>query len=1039
MIKIFNATDTDFSTNGNVVINPVKCLEYKKKSLNGWYIEVEIPIKYIDYIEKDKLCVVKTKSKIKPQAFRIGDTIKKTNKKISFTANHVMFDSEDYFLLDVRPTNMSGAEAIEYINQRTDKRSPFTISSNVENINTEYFVRKNLLEAWKLAEERWNGVFDADNFTIYFQKSVGNDNGESIIYGKNMENMTIFEDWSTVCTKICPVGYDGLLLPEKYLESEVQYEKPYTRKKDFETELDTTEATEEELITELRKKAIDYLNDNKYPKVSYEIQSNINQKMEIGDIIEVKHPLVTIKTEVLEYTHDIILQKIISLTFGNYTRDVKSKFDSIKSSISDVKQLVSKQEVIIKEQTSLINSLNKNGFVYIDENEVLILDQIPKENARNVWRFGLGGIGFSSNGYEGPFKIAITMDGQINADFITTGKLSVNIIEGLAETLDSWSKIMLGMENIKLIVQNTVDITREKEEEASILTLEECMAGTLVELRIYKGSDLTVDEEETHLIINIIPENQEFDLNIGEPLRYIKFATQEGISEVFDEVQYKNGTFYSIRRIGIDESENLYILDNEIVTELSDEKIKIAEGTNTIKITNFQSVKIYAKYTKKNEFTDLFATQVQLNSAIDIVSNAILAKVSQDNIIAAINLAVREKQGIIEITSDLFSLMSKYLTITNEGAVTATNIKAIAGEIAGFKMWTDESGGKTRNWLTKDYEIDGKIYRSGILVRNDYNTDFIFAGMPVASDGSWNTGDASLRIFNNGTVKLKDFYILHDTGENALRFTKYGIYTYLSNGNYWAYKGTTFRNGIESREGIIFHDAQGFEIIDGLHANQVQFYVGYRTGTNSGTNEGIHAYDDFTFHGGVNDNGHTLVTGGERGVGTTIISVLGAAIANGYVVVVSSNGTTVTLSGNLSDRNFKKNIRSTEVKLALEIIRKIRFYSFEWKDGDRTTKIGFIAQELAEIDESLAIKVKQGDNSKYEYLYQLNIDEILAYNTKAIQEIDESFEEYKKENNELKKIVNKQEKVINFLISKLNCEEELNEYLKKEEENETRD
>ena len=52
MIKIFNENDRDFSTNGNIALKPLKCVEYKKKSLNGWYIECEIPIKYKDYIEK---------------------------------------------------------------------------------------------------------------------------------------------------------------------------------------------------------------------------------------------------------------------------------------------------------------------------------------------------------------------------------------------------------------------------------------------------------------------------------------------------------------------------------------------------------------------------------------------------------------------------------------------------------------------------------------------------------------------------------------------------------------------------------------------------------------------------------------------------------------------------------------------------------------------------------------------------------------------------------------------------------------------------
>lgn len=436
MIKIFNANDRDFSTAGNIIIEPIKCIEYKKKSLNGWYIEVEIPIKYKEHISKDKLCVVKTKSKLNPQAFRIGEDIEYSTRKIKFKADHVMFDAKDYVLLDVRPTGQNGLNALNYINERTDNVSPFSIYSNVENADTAYFIRKNLLEAWTTIEERWGGVFDADNWNISFLTSVGNDNGETIVYGKNMQGFDIYEDWSSVCTKLCPVGYDGIMLEETYLESDVQYEKPYTRVVDFQTSLETEEQTEENLLTELRQNAEAYLEENKIPKVSYTVISNINEKLEIGDTIKVSHPFVEIFTEVLEYAYDLISKKVKSLTFGNYTRDVKTKFDNIKNSITEINKTLSKQEAVINTQTNLINTLNKNGYVYIDENEILILDTLPKEAAKNVWRFGLGGIGFSSNGYEGPFETAITMDGQINASFITTGTLSVDRIEGLANELN---------------------------------------------------------------------------------------------------------------------------------------------------------------------------------------------------------------------------------------------------------------------------------------------------------------------------------------------------------------------------------------------------------------------------------------------------------------------------------------------------------------------------------------------------------------------------------------------------------------------------
>ena len=232
-------------------------------------------------------------------------------------------------------------------------------------------------------------------------------------------------------------GYDGIMLPEKFLESDVQYEKPYSRVIDFQTSLDSEEQTEEKLLQELRENALAYLEENKVPKVSYTIISNINEKLEIGDTIKVLHPFVNIFTEVLEYEYNLNSKKVVSLTFGNYNRDVKTKFDNIKNTITELNQTLSKQDTVIKKQTDLINSLNKNGYVYIDDNEILILDTIPKEQAKNVWRFGLGGIGFSSNGYEGPFELAMTMDGQINANFITTGTLSTSRIEGLSNFISA--------------------------------------------------------------------------------------------------------------------------------------------------------------------------------------------------------------------------------------------------------------------------------------------------------------------------------------------------------------------------------------------------------------------------------------------------------------------------------------------------------------------------------------------------------------------------------------------------------------------------
>lgn len=729
MIKIFDANDRDFTSAGNIVINSTKCLEYKKKSLNGWYIEVEIPIKYKEYIAKDKLCVVKTKSKLNPQAFRIGENIQYNNRKITFTANHVMFDAQDYFLVDVRPTNLNGLNALNYINQRTDKVSPFTIYSNIENVNTAYFVRKNLLEAWATIEERWNGVFDADNWNISFLQSVGHDNGETIAYGKDMQSMEIYEDWSNVTTRLYPVGTNELMLPEKYIDSDVQYEKPYTRTVDFQTEITqedfedlTEEEKEEAMIEELRANAQEYLEENKYPKMSYTTTSNINNDMEIGDTIQVLHPLVTIKTEVLEYQYDIISKRIKSLTFGNFTRDVKAKFDNIKNTINEIGQEVSRQETAIQNQTDLINSLNKNGYVYIDDNEILILDKIPKEEAKNVWRFGLGGIGFSSNGYEGPFEVAITMDGQINADFITTGTMAVSRIDGLANIISDYetqiANINLQLGQIEQEVSNIQVLTREQEGEKTI-TLENCYPNKLLELHIYGNNEVfeyLYPSDDLYPADNLYPygdsrivvEDEDgnstiYELGVTEVLRKNE--------ETCDEYVLAGGIASVIRRI----NENGTTKDTPEIETLGEFNIELGNGTNTITIKNYTAT-LKAKFAINSDYTNVFATKVEMNSSItqtaDEINMEVSKKVDGDKIISTINQSAER----VSINANKINLNGSITANGNFKIDTEGNMQCKDATMEDsfmdnitIKSMTSEDG-------SFYFNSDGKIYGTSIAL-----------------------------------------------------------------------------------------------------------------------------------------------------------------------------------------------------------------------------------------------------------------------------------------------------------------------------------
>ena len=122
-------------------------------------------------------------------------------------------------------------------------------------------------------------------------EKVGGDNGFSIVYGKNSQGVKVVESWSEVCTKILPLGSNELLLPELYLTSDISYPIPYTRTVSFnvpEKDENDNEYTLKQRQETLRTLAKKYLDEHKYPQISYEIKADVPQELCINDVIRIK-------------------------------------------------------------------------------------------------------------------------------------------------------------------------------------------------------------------------------------------------------------------------------------------------------------------------------------------------------------------------------------------------------------------------------------------------------------------------------------------------------------------------------------------------------------------------------------------------------------------------------------------------------------------------------------------------------------------------------------------------------------------------------
>ena len=110
------------------------------------------------------------------------------------------------------------------------------------------------------------------------------------------------------------------------------------------------------------------------------------------------------------------------------TQSLRSSVGSISESLPGMESSILKQAT--QNATALITSGALGGHVVVLPDEIYITDSANLNSARKVWRWNLNGLGYSSTGINGSFGTAMTMDGSIVADRITTGKLSANRISG---------------------------------------------------------------------------------------------------------------------------------------------------------------------------------------------------------------------------------------------------------------------------------------------------------------------------------------------------------------------------------------------------------------------------------------------------------------------------------------------------------------------------------------------------------------------------------------------------------------------------------
>lgn len=444
MIKLFGKTETDFSTNGDKIINAIKA-RVKKVDNGDFYLELETDLSYVSDFEEGRIVVAPTPQG--EQYFRIAN-VKKTKNKITTKCPHVFFDSKNYLIADSYVYQLEANAALDHLNSATEPQSEFTTISDITTVNSYRCVRKSLYEAIQTVIERWGGHVVMDKFNIGIRQTIGQDKGVVVRYAKNLKEITCTENWDGVVTKLMPVGKDGLLLPDLYVMSETQYVLPYTKTVSFnqdniEQDNYTTEDGQPDeatyhaaLLADLEGQAQRYVDANCVPKVNYTTKANI-PITDIGDTVQVidERLGLTLTTNVISYEYDVILDQYRSVEFGNF----KPTLEGLTTQIANQTQSIIQEGTLniqatmsaeLQEAKDTIMEALGSGYCIYDPNALLIVDTLPKENAQNVLMINNNGIAFGQNGINGAFTSAWTIDGTLNMQAINVINLTANLIRG---------------------------------------------------------------------------------------------------------------------------------------------------------------------------------------------------------------------------------------------------------------------------------------------------------------------------------------------------------------------------------------------------------------------------------------------------------------------------------------------------------------------------------------------------------------------------------------------------------------------------------
>lgn len=541
-----------------------------------------------------------------------------------------------------------------------------------------------------------------------------------------------------------------------------------------------------------------------------------------------------------------------------------------------------------------------------------------------------------------------------------------DLVQENSEQSQKLTKVEQTVDSISQKVSDIEDLTQTTEGIKTV-ALADCIEGDLLELHIYGNNTvfdyITLDDDlvlsddlylqgDSLITVTDKDENKvEYELNVQEPLRQN--------SEVCDEFILENGQAKVIRRINKSGSTKA----KESVEDLGKLEIPLKEGTNTITINNY-TARIKAKYVIKSTYSDTFASRVEMNSAITQNSEKIMSEVNKKVDETELGTKIEQNAEAVKFAWNQISEFIQMMIIDGNASL------AILDKNKKVLMALDKIG---QHFYNSDKTMDigafdcyfpsyDNTYKSLMFALNEKATNnFMAWGYKTTAENGDITYTPVVYLGGNSDADY-GFHVENDIilNFNKIRLKKSKIY--------------------DNNDSLCFEI--GEDLFYGDTRDNKEIFSVYNNSAGTKT---------FRFFG---DDSNPI----------TIDSSGNLALANGKIIL-DNNGNIDCVhlyqTGDSSDMRIKNNIKDSS-ESAINIINKIHHKEFDKKDDNTHYKIGYIAQEMEQIDKNFVVKKQANKEKRIEERYYINQLPILATVTKAIQELHAQIGNMQKEIENLK-------------------------------------